>query len=109
MDALMQEKASSLKLAAWHDDQYLHIQIQPPESADLPPTDLVAILDISGSMDTEALVKNKEGIKETQGLTILSVLKHAVKTTIYNLSQKDRFGLVSFSDYGSCLIQTLSG
>ena len=33
-------------------------------------------------------------------MTILSVLKHAVKTTIYNLSKKDRFGLVSFSDKG---------
>ena len=86
MDAIMQEKASSLKLVSWHDNNYLHIQIQPPESADLPPTDLVAILDISGSMDAEAWVKNKEGIKESQGMTILSVLKHAVKTTIYNLS-----------------------
>ena len=33
-------------------------------------------------------------------MTILDVLKHAVKTTIYNLSSKDRFGLVSFSDFG---------
>lgn len=51
-------------------------------------------------METEAWVKNKEGIKETSGLTILDVLKHAVKTTIYNLTSKDRFGLVSFSDFG---------
>ena len=33
-------------------------------------------------------------------MTILNVLKHAVKTTIYNLTNKDRFGLVSFSDFG---------
>ena len=64
-DALMQEKASSVTLNSFHDGSYLHIQVTPPESADLPPTDLVAILDISGSMETEAWVKNKEGIKET--------------------------------------------
>ena len=33
-------------------------------------------------------------------MSVLSVLKHAVKTTIYNLTKNDRFSLVSFSDVG---------
>lgn len=44
------------------------------------------------------MVKNEEGIKEGKGLSVLDVLKHAIRTTISNLSEKDRFALVSFSD-----------
>ena len=51
-------------------------------------------------MDNEATVKNSEGIKESQGYSLLDILKHSVKTTIYNLTEHDRFGLVTFSSTG---------
>ena len=51
-------------------------------------------------MDSEATVKNSEGIKESQGYSLLDILKHAVKTIIYNLNENDRFSLVKFSNYG---------
>ena len=52
-------------------------------------------------MNNEATVKNSKGIKESQGYSLLDILKHAVKTIIYNLSKNDRFGLVKFSNYAS--------
>ena len=64
------------------------------------PTDIICLLDVSGSMDNEATVKNSEGIKESQGYSLLDILKHTVKTTIYNLNEHDRFGLVVFSTQG---------
>ena len=48
-------------------------------------------------MNTEATVKNSEVIKESQGFSLLDILKHAVKTIIYNLNENDRFSLVRFS------------
>lgn len=50
-------------------------------------------------MDEDAAVKSKDGDKEFYGLTKLDVLKHAVRTTILTLGDKDRFGLVSFCDF----------
>jgi uncharacterized protein with von Willebrand factor type A (vWA) domain len=52
-------------------------------------------------MAIEAMVKNENGIKEGQGLSVLDVLKHAVKTIVYNLNENDRFTLISFSDISS--------
>ena len=49
-------------------------------------------------MAAEASVKNTDGQKEKHGLSYLDLLKHAVKTTILNLNEKDRFALVSYSD-----------
>jgi len=51
-------------------------------------------------MSAEALVKNKDGIKESKGACYLDVLKHAVKTIILNLGPMDRFSITSFSSEG---------
>lgn len=74
------------------------ISIETPNSQKRNANDIVAVLDISGSMDTVAEVKNKEGIKENHGLTLLDLLKHAVKTVIHSLSDQDRFCLITYSD-----------
>ena len=39
--------------------------MQPPIDGPHLPTDIICVLDTSGSMDTEATVKNSEGIKES--------------------------------------------
>lgn len=51
----------------------------PPNNTGNPlnlrvPHDIVCILDVSGSMASEAKVKNTEGVKESHGLSILGVL-----------------------------------
>lgn len=48
---------------------------------------MVCVLDISGSMATEAHVKNSDGIKEKHGLSYLDLLKHATKTIIKNMNE----------------------
>jgi len=57
------------------------------------------VLDISGSMASEAYVKNKDGVKESHGMSYLDLLKHAVKTVITNLGPEDRFSLVTYSTH----------
>ena len=87
-----------IKLSQYKD--LVHIRLGPPSSLKPCLTDIVCLLDVSGSMDNEATVKNSEGIKESQGYSLLDILKHSVKTTIYNLTEHDRFGLVTFSSTG---------
>lgn len=93
-------KAGFVNMSITSRGEYVRISLETPEGKDRIPVDVVAIIDISGSMDTEAAVKNDKGQKETFGLTYLDILKHAVKTTILNLTEKDRFSLVSYSDFG---------
>ena len=88
-----------INLAITTKDDYAKLSLETPNGRDRVPCDIVAVLDISGSMDSEASVKNTQGIKESQGLTYLDILKHAVKTIIHNLNEFDRFALVSYSDY----------
>jgi len=49
-------------------------------------------------MASVAEVKNKDGVKENHGLSYLDLLKHAVKTIIHSLTEKDRLAIVSYSD-----------
>ena len=65
------------------------------------PVDLCCVIDISGSMNTvaEIKVKDEDGNEkvENTGLTVLDVVKHALKTIISNMHEGDRLGLVTFS------------
>ena len=45
----------------------------------------------------EATIKNSSGQNESHGLSILDIVKHALKTIIYTLDEDDRFSLVSYS------------
>lgn len=47
-------------------------------------------------MSDEAKIKNSKGDIESNGLTILDLVKHSVKTIINNLDERDRLSLVAF-------------
>uniref|UniRef100_A0A7S1BML8 VWFA domain-containing protein n=1 Tax=Corethron hystrix TaxID=216773 RepID=A0A7S1BML8_9STRA len=48
-------------------------------------------------MSAEATLKSEEGLTESDGLSCLDVVKHAVITIISSLKEHDRLALVSFS------------
>lgn len=54
------------------------------------------MVDVSGSMSTATTIKNEHGQEESHGLSILDIVKHAVKTVINGLEPCDRVGLVTF-------------
>lgn len=72
----------------------------PPAGAARTPTEVVCVVDISGSMDSGADCQDEAGNVESSGLSLLDVTKHALKTVIAALQPGDRFGLVSYSDAG---------
>ena len=76
------------------------MSIVPPDSQDgiRVPSDIVCVVDISGSMGAEATIKNEKGKVESFGLTILDIVKHAVKTIIFNLEYYDRIAFITFND-----------
>ena len=74
------------------------ISITPCEGKGRVPIDISCVIDVSGSMNDEAAIKTGSDTSERTGLTILDVVKHAVKTIIKSLNKSDRLALVTFSD-----------
>ena len=71
------------------------VSIIPPDCTRRCPADVVCVVDVSGSMGGMASIP---GAVEDSGLSLLDVVKHALKTVISTLQPTDRFALVSYSD-----------
>ena len=64
------------------------------------PTDIVLIIDISGSMNNDAPPPKGKQVHESANLSLslLDLVKHATNTVIETLTEYDRLALVSFSN-----------
>lgn len=73
---------------------------EPEQSCQHVPVDVVLVIDISGSMHAAAPLPdtNDESEKESAGLSILDLVKHASRTILETLNDGDRLAIVTFSD-----------
>jgi hypothetical protein len=72
----------------------VNIRVVPANGTSRTPTNIVCVVDISGSMGTPA--DTPDGGERT-GLNLLDVVKHALKAVIHTLGPDDSFALVPFS------------
>ncbi|ORZ31233.1 hint-domain-domain-containing protein [Catenaria anguillulae PL171] len=91
-----------VRVTAEQDGDRLWVRIHPENSQTRSPVDLVCVIDISGSMGTEAVIKTAAGV-ENNGLSILDVVKHALKTIIASLGPNDTLSLVTFESKAQVL------
>jgi uncharacterized protein YegL len=68
------------------------------------PSDIVLVVDTSGSMGSDASIQGAE----SSGLSMLDIVKHAVKTVIKTLGSKDRLALVSYSNHASVAFELMT-
>jgi adenylate kinase family enzyme/Mg-chelatase subunit ChlD len=68
------------------------------------PVDVCCIIDVSGSMKSVASYEDAAGNVVDDGLTILDVVKHAVKTVMNILQDDDRLAIVAFSNKASLVL-----
>lgn len=72
-----------------------------PENEDIRhgPCDIVLVIDVSGSMGSQAPLPMADGSgqKEITGLTVLDLTKHAARAIIETLDERDWLGVVTFS------------
>ncbi|CAE6467052.1 unnamed protein product [Rhizoctonia solani] len=106
-NATTQSGDLDIALVAQPSTQELLVSLIPPsepkpagekKTSHRAPVDLCLVIDVSGSMDTEAPVPGQQDKNETTGLSVLDVVKHATRTIIESMSDDDRIAVVTFSD-----------
>jgi len=77
-------------------DNQLFISLKAKEDPKRKASAFVFVLDVSGSMTSEASTPNKTG--ETDGFSRLDLVKHSVRTCIEVLEPQDSICVITFSD-----------
>ena len=73
----------------------LKISIFAAEKEECPPVDIVAVLDISKSMNNSAAGKNDGStVYVDLGFSLLDLLKHATKSIIKTMRPQDRIAII---------------
>eukprot|EP01084_Bolivina_argentea_P280435 479600_1 len=83
-----------------HKDR-LRISVIPPtlgKKMKRLPVMLCCVVDTSGSMGCDAVIKDENGKSECHGLSILDLTKHSIKTIVECLNKKDYLSIVSYSN-----------
>ena len=81
-------------------DSAVSIRIDVPElpgGATRQPVDICCAVDISGSMQQLAKYETDDGTMKDDGLSILDIVKHGVKTIMHTLEDQDRLAIVAFN------------
>mmetsp|Transcript_27348 Transcript_27348/g.63779 ORF Transcript_27348/g.63779 Transcript_27348/m.63779 type:complete len:516 (+) Transcript_27348:124-1671(+) len=81
----------------------VQVSIRPPQGGKRTPADLCCVVDVSGSMGTEAMLQSEVGVASSHGLSVLDVVVHAIKTIIRNLEGYDRLALITYSNEAKCI------
>jgi len=89
----------------FREEKYILINVNPPIYGKRMPTGLIAVVDVSGSMEEEASVNN--GNIEFTGYSRLDLVKHSLITIVKSLKDNDIFGIVTFSDNANVLLNPM--
>ncbi|KAG4067573.1 hypothetical protein HA402_005345 [Bradysia odoriphaga] len=87
-----------IEMRTFVDKSKMLITVDPGNSQVRTFLDVSCVIDVSGSMDGKATLVGENNQRESFGLTILDIVKHAVTTVIKSLSSNDRLAIVTFSD-----------
>ena len=72
------------------------------------PLDLCLVIDVSGSMGADAPGLSEDGMsKESTGLNVLDVVKHACRTILSTMQDDDRLSVVTFTNSAEVRVSIL--
>jgi len=96
--ALAAREAAAVRLtAAQAEGGRVVVTVHPPTGEARAAVDLCCVVDVSGAMGAPASVQAAGGgAEEDTGLTVLDVVKHAIRTIVETLGPRDRLSIVAF-------------
>jgi hypothetical protein len=86
------DSAGGVVVSVTSDLNDVLVTLTPPSNVPRVSIDVCCVVDVSGSMGTEATLKTESGKSESHGLNLLDVVKHAVTTVANVLNTNDRLG-----------------
>ncbi len=69
------------------------------------PLNLICVIDVSGSMSVEAVIKEAGGKQQAHGLSQADLVCHAVRTIVASLGPEDILGLVVYSSSARTILE----
>ena len=84
------------------------VEIAPTGPAARAPVNVCAVVDVSGSMGELARVKDRTGTEVNDGLTLLDVVKHALRTIAHGLGPNDRMCVVAYSTIARVVVELVT-
>ena len=74
---------------------FVNVSLEPEKVESRKPLVLIAMIDVSGSMQISSSQDMKGG--EDAGISRLGLVKHALKTVVSTLNKEDKMSLITFS------------
>jgi Mg-chelatase subunit ChlD len=84
------------------------VGIAPTGPAARAPVSVCAVVDVSGSMGDPARVKDGKGVEIDDGLSLLDVVKHALRTIAHSLGPNDRMSVVAYSTIARVVVELVT-
>jgi len=81
------------------------IKLAPPEGTKRTPADICCVIDVSGSMRSEAKIQGDSAAMESQGLSLLDIAKHGLRTIAHTLTPEDRLSIVAFNNSATRVLE----
>ena len=73
---------------------FVNVTLEPEKKESRKPLVLIAMIDVSGSMEESTTNSLKGG--EDYGISRLGLVKHALKTVVHTLNKEDKISLITF-------------
>jgi hypothetical protein len=102
--------SAEVRVGFVHDSERheIAVEIAPTGPAARAPVNVCAVVDVSGSMGELARVKDRTGTEVNDGLTLLDVVKHALRTIAHGLGPNDRMCVVAYSTIARVVVELVA-
>ena len=82
---------------------FVNILLEPEKKESRKPLVLIAMIDVSGSMEESTTKEFKGG--EDVGISRLGLVKHSLKTVASTMNKEDKMSLITFEDKAKMLLK----
>lgn len=106
MISILQNSLNNIKSQIFfnNSNSELHLKLSVPNSETRAPIHVCLVIDVSGSMATEATMKGADGRVESHGFSLLDIVKQAAHAVRVTLTDIDALSIVKYSSTADVIL-----